>query len=235
MSEQESLIEALGALDPKFTFAPKSSRWFTRLHERVFPKAAVILGHTCYYPEREAAENPTAYMAQLIAHEGMHLAQKLDFGAFGWNWRYAYPQGFAGILGLFGLVVGLIFGITVGPLWGILAASGWMLPAIILAVNVKTASARVIFELEAYTTLLLVLDIKPKRSLDDSKAFQAFLSYLENTLDSRTYLWCGRGVSRQEIANLLHKTMDRQFTGELEWPCRAYSREWISTLGRIFS
>ena len=235
MTENESLIEAIRKLDPAFTFEPKSSRWFTRLHERVFPGAVVILGHTCYYPEQEADKDRDNYMCQLMAHEGMHIAQKLDFGVFQWNWLYAYPQGFGGVLALVGVLVGVIFGAFAGLIWGILAASGGMLSEIFLLVNRTMADMRKIFEIEAYATFLIVENLEPRLSEQDSKIFQEFLSYLEKALNSRSYLWCGRGSKRAETAYGLHRTRDRQFLKDLEWPCRAHSRQWISTLQRIFS
>jgi hypothetical protein len=231
MSEQRSLIEALWNLDPKFGFYPKSSRWFTRLHGRFFPRAAIILGHTCYYPEKEMDKEPSLYMAQLIAHEGMHLAQVRDLGKWHWYTSYFYPQWLGVLFALAGVFVGVLFGVLAGTIWGILASSGWMLSAIYFLVNKQKARDRAVLELEAYGTLPIVLNLDLARYGD---VWERFVDRIYAELKSSNYLGCGESLSRNYASLYLWRAATGTMTLGQVSPGRPRSEEWVKTLQRIF-
>jgi hypothetical protein len=231
MSEQESLIEALWNLDPKFTFAPKSSRWFTRLHGRFFPRAAIILGHTCYYPEKEMAKEPSLYMAQLIAHEGMHLAQVRDLGKWHWYTSYFYPQWLGMLLALAGVLVGVLFGIFIDASWGIVVSLGWLFPAIYFLLAREKARDRAVLELEAYGTLPIVLNLDLTCYGD---VWERFVDRIYAELKSSNYLGCGESLPRNYASMYLWRAATGTMTlGQIR-PGRPRSEAWAKTLQRIF-
>jgi hypothetical protein len=231
MSEQESLIEALWNLDPKFTFAPKSSRWFTRLHGRFFPRAAIILGHTCYYPEKEMAKKPSFYMAQLIAHEGMHLAQVRDLGKWHWYTSYFYPQWLGVLLAIVGVIVGVLFEIFITGGWWMVVGAGWWFPAIYFLLAREKARDRAVLELEAYGTFPIVAEINYVRT---DERWSKFLDYVYTVLKSKNYLSCGESLSRNYASLCLWRAANGTMTLGQVRPGRPRSEEWVKTLQRIF-
>lgn len=208
MEKSDQLLEAIHqTLDPEFRLLPKESTWLGRAHSWVFGKdSAVILGHTCYAPQ--VSLDSEVKLAQLLAHEGTHLAQKRDEGAFWFAWKYGLPQSQSLIFfGLAGLCFGL-FGLDMSNFIPLYAGLALSLTGIIVGVNFKRAQWRIIFELEAYATSWWALGAPTW--LDEGKFFHAWVDHIYELLNKHTYLYCGRGVTLNvlgyTLASLLEKT-----------------------------
>lgn len=189
MKKSEQLLSAIREMfDPRFRIRPKESNLLGWIHSKIFgPAAAVILGHTLYASEVDLEDETR--LAQLLAHEGAHVAQKKSLGALKFAWAYGFPQ-LRGLLllmaGILGIVLFQVLSLNIGILYAGLALS---LVGIRDLVNLK-AYWRAILELEAYATAWWTLDIPPH--VDQDKLFATFADNIHQKLCSFTYLYCGK-------------------------------------------
>lgn len=228
MTKYDNLLLALQRdLDPKFRIREKSSSWVGRLHSLFSPKAAVILGHTCYVP-RDVLLNADA-MTQLVAHEGVHVAQKRDLGVLTFNYKYAYPLSLAAILFAISMVLFFI-GIPIKNIIITLAASGCMLAAILLGVNLKIAKFRAILELEAFATSWWFF-YGDHRTTDEFQ-IRAWVSGIRHLVNSPTYLMCGLSLDVCEVGRILKNAIEFKPVYCMGYG-RDYTVRWLLTVRRI--
>lgn len=199
------LREIRRTLDPQFRLVPREKYCLGRLLARWFPNTAAIWGHACYVP-RAVLCQPKA-LAQLIAHEGVHLAQRRDFGWWGWHTRYWAGELLTAFLFLAGMLTSLMAVLGGELLIAALSAAGWMLFSIYSLVNKKTfpCKERCVFELEAYATAPPLSDW-----LAASRARKVdYFDDIYKLLCSKEYLWCGQSVSELEAFELFDNFVSR--------------------------
>lgn len=229
MKKSTQLLHAIQEdLDPRFKIRAKSSFWLARIHDRFSPGAAVILGHTCYVYDKFFDDE--GYMTQLMAHEGVHVAQKRDFGVLPFNWKYGYPQSFAGVLFVLGLICGGIMWAMNDFLYGVLAASGWMLAAVFNFVNYKLATSRAIFELEAYATSWWVVSRSQGLVWDDHGS-TTWIDAVHERISRRTYLWCGRSLNNLAVLRFVENVLSGSLIDN--YSDRQHTRKWLAMVRRI--
>lgn len=226
MSKALQLHQAiLDYLDPKFKIAPKEKSLLGRIHSRIFgDHAAVILGHTCYAPTRILEEELP--LAQLLAHEGCHLAQRRDLGLVRYAFRYGFPQ----IVGVGILAICLTIFIAICAVTGIsiytLPPLGVSLFSLPFFVKENLAEQRTLMELEAYATSWWVLGIQS--STGAKQYWPIWVSGIQKLLNSSTYLHCGKNMPYNSFETLLRvylSPMDNEKT---------FLKRWHSLVKNIF-
>jgi hypothetical protein len=204
-AKHRQILAALRALlDADFKIDFKESFWLTRLLQRCGHSAAIILGHTLYVPRdlfanlTDAQENDL--WEQLYAHEGMHIAQRLDMGWLTFHRRYMNPQIVVGAVWL--VLVAALVVVRVLGLMGNMELFFALLASILacgaVAVNPYLARWRALIEIEAYATIFYITPLDKHASLFDEVA-DAVWQYL----NSATYLWCGKAITRPFLVTRL--------------------------------
>lgn len=199
MRAHEELVNAIRRdLDPKFDVRVKEFSRFGRVHSWFAPNAAVILGHTCYVPEKTF--DSSMGMAQLMAHEGTHIAQKRDFGVLLFNWLYAYPISFG--LVIFALAIALL---TVGVLYDdliiVFSSVVCCIASVFCATSAVLARPRAIFELEAFaTSWWYFYAFNPQQ---EEFLVRSWITGIRLAINSGVYLWCGKSIGIPMINSIL--------------------------------
>lgn len=228
MKAYERLIAAIRQdLDPKFQVCRKDSSWIGRVHSWFAPNAAVILGHTCYVPEK-VFDSP-AGMAHLMAHEGAHVAQRRDLGAFAFNWLYAYPLSMAAVELLIAIAL-FVVGLWYKSIIVISCAALILVASMIYTLNVKWAKPRAILELEAFaTSWWYFYGSSPAR---DEFLVRSWITGIRQTVSSSTYLWCGLSIGTPLINKVLFDAA-RGIPSECDRSKRDHTVRWFLTSREI--
>lgn len=199
MTAYNRLVTAIREdLDPKFHIKAKNLSLIGRIHDKFSPNAAVILGHTCYVPEQFFV-SPSS-MAQIVAHEGTHVAQKKDLGALQFNYRYSYPLSLAAII-LLAASIMLTIGIYVGGFALIVVGSIFALTGVVYALNNRLARDRAILELEAFATSWWYF--YGTDEVEDTFLVLTWITGIRQMLNSSTYLNCGVSIGNPMISSIL--------------------------------
>lgn len=212
------------SLDSRFRVVARETYFLGRLLARIMPDTAIILGHVCYAPRDALCR--AEVLEQLLAHEGTHLAQRRDFGWFGFHGGYASTEIAAGLVAFVGgLACGILAALT-GILWGMLAAAGWMLLVLMMLVNKKMFPSleRMVWELEAYST---APNPEDWRKADYDKR-RDYFSDIYNLLCSINYLWCGKSVDEYRAYQLFDDYVNRRIDSHRFKTCA-----WMKFLDEI--
>jgi hypothetical protein len=201
-SNQRQILTALRAtLDPDFKVDFKEDFWFTRLLQFCGHSASIILGHTLYVPRTllanltDAQENDL--WEQLYAHEGMHIAQRQDMGWLTFHRRYMNPQLTAGVVWLVCVVALAVAWVLdlMGNLELFFALVASILACGAVAVNPYLARWRARIEIEAYATIFYITPFDKQAAL-----FGPMVDLVWCCLNSSTYLWCGKSITRSFLS-----------------------------------
>jgi hypothetical protein len=228
MTSYQKMVTAIRRdLDPKFKIREKDSALVGRIHSWFAPHAAVILGHTCYVPEE--VFDSVSVMAQLMAHEGTHVAQRRDLGAIAFNYKYAYPWSLGAILFLLGLIV-VFLGVLFENVITLATAMFLFFASIAYISNTRLAKARAILELEALSTSWWYF--YGEDELQNEFLVRSWISGVRQAINNPVYLGCGLSIENTLISKVLFSAVKGNPA-----KCGGYNRfhtmKWLLTARQI--